>query len=93
VSDELIVYKTVIREKYSTEVPVEPTEKRGWPRNPEKTLNPELDYATVHKTRENGKVTKIQINQGRHVLRLCVPALSSKTVLLTAFLNGPLLNQ
>ncbi|GHT22347.1 hypothetical protein FACS189464_0350 [Bacteroidia bacterium] len=60
VSDELIDYKTVLRENYSTEVPSIPTGKRGRRRKPEKILSPELDYATVHKTRENGKVTKVE---------------------------------
>jgi IS1 family transposase len=60
VSDELICYKTVLQESYSREVPIVPTGKRGRPRLPEKILNPELDYATVHKTREHGKVTKVE---------------------------------
>jgi hypothetical protein len=59
-SDELIHYKTVLGEIYSEEIPIEKTGKRGRPRNPERKINPELDYATVHKTRENGKVVKVE---------------------------------
>ena len=59
-SDEPVHYKTVPSEIYSEEIPVEPTGKRGRPRNPEKVIDPELDYAVVHKTREKGKVIKVE---------------------------------
>jgi IS1 family transposase len=59
-SDELIHYKTVLSESYSTDLPVEKTGKRGRPRKPEKVLDSDLDYAVVHKTREKGKVTKVE---------------------------------
>jgi len=58
--DELIHYKTVLGEIYSEEIPVEPTGKRGRPRNPERKIDPNPDYATVHKTGENGKVVKVE---------------------------------
>jgi hypothetical protein len=59
-SDELVHYKTVLGEIYSEEIPVESTGKRGRPRNPERKIDARLDYATVHKTRENGKVVKVE---------------------------------
>jgi IS1 family transposase len=59
-SDELVHYKTVLHESYSTKHPVEQTGKRGPPRKPGIVLDPELDYAVVHKTREKGKVTKVE---------------------------------
>jgi hypothetical protein len=59
-SDELIHYQTVLGEVYSQEIPVESTGKRGRPRNPQIVIDPELDYAVVHKTRENGKVVKVE---------------------------------
>ena len=59
-SDELVHYKTILGEIYSEEIPVEPTGKRGRPRNPERKIYPQLDYAVVHKTRENGKVVKVE---------------------------------
>jgi len=59
-SDELSHYKTVLGEIYSDEIPVEKTGKRGRPAKPQRVIKPELDYATVHKTRENGKVVKVE---------------------------------
>ena len=53
-SDELPHYKTILSEIYSEEIPVEKTGKRGRPQKPVKIVDPELDYATVHKTREKG---------------------------------------
>ena len=60
VSDELVDYKTVLQENYSTEIPLPPTGNRGRPGKPEKVLDSELDYATVHKTRENGNIIKVE---------------------------------
>jgi len=59
-SDELVHYETVLSDIYSEEIPVEPTGKRGRPRKPEKKIDSELDYAVVHKTREKGKVVKVE---------------------------------
>jgi hypothetical protein len=41
-------------------MPVTKTGKRGRPKKPEKVLDPESDYAVVHKTRENGRVVKVE---------------------------------
>jgi IS1 family transposase len=60
VSDELSDYKTVLKERYSKEIAVAPTGRRGRPKKTVKELDKELDYATVHKTRVNGKVTKVE---------------------------------
>jgi len=49
-----------LSEIYSEEIPVEKTGKRGRPRKPVSKIDPELDYATVHKTRENGKIVKVE---------------------------------
>jgi len=59
-SDELVHYKTVLGEIYSHEKPVECTGKRGRPQKPEREIDPLLDYAVVHKTREKGKVVKVE---------------------------------
>ena len=61
-SDELVHYKTILNEIYSKEIPVEKTGKRGRPRKPIKVIDPDLDYATVCKTREKGKVVKVETN-------------------------------
>ena len=60
VSDELVHYKTILKEKYSVKETIPQTGKRGRPRKPIQYVDPELDYAVVHKTRENGKVVKVE---------------------------------
>ena len=59
-SDELVHYETVLGEVYSEEIAVEPTGKRGRPRKPQRKIEPDLDCAVVHKTREKGKVVKVE---------------------------------
>jgi IS1 family transposase len=59
-SDELVHYKTVLQENFSANLASTPTGKRGRPRKSVKVIDNELDYAVVHKTRENGKVTKVE---------------------------------
>lgn len=59
VSDELPHYATILAELYHKLALVTPTGKRGRPRNPPRIIDPDLDYATVHKTRENGRVTEV----------------------------------
>jgi hypothetical protein len=59
-SDELVHYETVLRENFSTQAPSKPTGKRGRPSKGKMILDEELDYAVVHKTRENGKVVKVE---------------------------------
>jgi IS1 family transposase len=59
-SDELIHYKTVLQEKFSTVESSVPTGKRGRPRKGNIIIDKELDYAVVHKTRIKGKVTKVE---------------------------------
>lgn len=58
-SDEYPVYETELLEAYGEEVVPPPTGKPGRPKQPYKAPPPELNYATVHKTREKGRVTKI----------------------------------
>lgn len=60
VSDELVHYKSILKENYSIEEAVPKTGKRGRPKKPIRHIDPELDYAVVHKTRENGKVVKVE---------------------------------
>jgi hypothetical protein len=59
VSDELPHYANILAELYHEMVPVAPTGKRGRPRNPQCVIDPDLDYATVHKTREGGRITEV----------------------------------
>lgn len=60
VSDELPHYKTAIFETYNTTKDVEKTGKRGRPKKPIVKIDNEVDYAVVHKTRENGTITKVE---------------------------------
>lgn len=58
-SDELAHYATLLAEAYHDEVPVPRTGKPGRPRAPEQVIHQDLDYATVHKTRKDGRVVKV----------------------------------
>ena len=60
VSDELPHYKDAILEEYHEVKVFEKTGKRGRPRKPIKEIDPEIDYAVVHKTREKGRVVKVE---------------------------------
>lgn len=62
VSDELPHYGTVLGELFHELAPPTPTGKPGRPRNPERIIDSDLDYATVHKTRQGGKVIKVERN-------------------------------
>jgi IS1 family transposase len=59
-SDELPHYKTALTECYSTLIPVASTGKRGRPKKPIVQIDAELKYATVHKTRDKGRVVKVE---------------------------------
>lgn len=58
-SDEHPTYKTAILEAYGDVQESPRTGLPGRPKNPVKVLPQELNYATVHKERENGHVVKV----------------------------------
>jgi len=58
-SDEYKPYRGAILKAYGEKVVPEPTGKSGRPKAPYYKPRPEMKYATVHKTRENGRVVKI----------------------------------
>ena len=58
-TDEYSAYKTAILEAYGEEVVPERTGKPGCPKDPYKVPPKDLNYATVHKTRENGRVVEV----------------------------------
>lgn len=60
-TDEYKPYKTAILNTYGKEVFPPLTGKPGRPRNPYIESPQNLNYATVHKIRENGRVTDIEI--------------------------------
>ena len=60
ISDELPHYADGLKELFHKVVNPEPTGKPGRPKKSEKAIDENLDYATVHKTRENGRVVKVE---------------------------------
>jgi IS1 family transposase len=58
-SDELPHYETALVEQFSHLETYPKTGKRGRAKKPRVVIDPELLYATVHKTRDNGKVVKV----------------------------------
>jgi hypothetical protein len=60
VSDELSHYSTVLGELFHQLVNPTPTGRPGRPRQPERVIDSDLDYATVHKTRQDGRVIKVE---------------------------------
>ena len=60
VSDELPHSGTVLAQQFHHDIPPLPTGKRGRPKTPERVIDADLDYATVHKTRERGRVVKVE---------------------------------
>ena len=58
-SDEYPAYKPAILDAYGTAVVPPRTGKPGRPKAPYKVVPPELHYATVPKTREKGRVVKV----------------------------------
>jgi hypothetical protein len=59
VSDALSHYGTILGELFHKLVHPEPTGKRGRPRSPKRLIDADLDYAMVHKTRQNGRVIEV----------------------------------
>jgi hypothetical protein len=60
VSDELPHYGTVLGELFHKLVPPTPTGRPGRPRSPERVIDADLDYATVHKTRQGAQVINVE---------------------------------
>ena len=58
-SDEYKPYKTAILNAYGKKVIPERTGKPGRPKNPYIEEPEKINYATVHKTRENGRVVNV----------------------------------
>jgi len=58
-SDELPHYGNSLLEMYHTVRKPEPTGWPGRPQSPYKQIHPDIDYATVHKTRVNGRIVKV----------------------------------
>lgn len=59
-TDEYAPYREAILDAYGVTVVPERTGRPGRPRNPHKVPPEDLLYATVHKTRKNGRVVKAE---------------------------------
>jgi len=59
-SDELPHYADGLKELFHKLIAQEPTGQPGRPRNPKKIIDENLDYATVHKTRDKGRIVKVE---------------------------------
>ena len=53
-------YGTVLGELFHQLAPLPPTGKPGRPRNPKRVIDEDLDYATVHKTRQGSQIIKVE---------------------------------
>ena len=63
-TDELPTYKTAIEANFSEPVPIPERQGPGRPRVlPERRMPEGLNYATVHKTRENNRVVSVERRQ------------------------------
>lgn len=60
VSDELPHYADSLLEIFPEWIEFESTGKPGRPRKPHKAIQSDVDYATVHKVRENGRIVKVE---------------------------------
>lgn len=61
-SDEYAPYKTAIEKAYANEVQVPKRNGPGRPPGPRRIMPDDLGYATVHKTRKNGRVVRVTRN-------------------------------
>ncbi len=59
-SDELPHYADGLKELFHQVVAPKPTGRPGRPRGPEKIIDENLNYATVHKTREKGRIVNVE---------------------------------
>ena len=79
-SDEYAPYKTAIFEAYAREQEQPRTGRPGRPKKPRKVLPQGLNYATVHKERENGRVVKVTTRVVFGTLAAVVAALALSLV-------------
>lgn len=59
-SDALDHYADALLEAYHTVETPKPTGRPGRPRKPRKVIDPEIDYAVVHKVREDNRVVRVE---------------------------------
>jgi hypothetical protein len=59
-SDELPHYAKVLSEIYSETIEPAQKEEAGESKGPQRVVDDDLDYATVHKTRKSGRIVKVE---------------------------------
>jgi hypothetical protein len=79
-SDEYRPYLHEIIEAYGISEAVTPTGKPGRPPKPHKKAPPDILYATVHKTRKNGVVVKVEPRLQLGTEEMLKSALAASTV-------------
>ena len=79
-SDEYAPYKTAILKAYGEEVTPLRTGKPGRPQGPYHVPPPDLNYATVHKTREKGRLVKVDFRVVFGTVAAVTAALASSLV-------------
>ena len=79
-TDEYPVYETEILEAYGETIVPERSGKSGRPPKPYQAPPPGLNYATVHKTRDKGRVTKIDFRVIFGTVATVMAALAQSTV-------------
>jgi IS1 family transposase len=79
-SDEYPAYEEAIREAYAETVTPPRSGKPGRPRGPQQVLPEGLRYATVHKTREKGRVVKVAMRVVFGVVAAVLAAVAASRV-------------
>jgi IS1 family transposase len=83
VSDELPHYADGLKELFHKIIEPEATGRPGRPRKPKKVVNNDLDYATVHKTRDKGRIVRVEtkiIFGSKERIEKRITALPGKTI-------------
>ena len=89
-SDDYAPYEEAIREAYAETVTPPRTGKPGRPKSPRKVVPKGLKYATVHKTRANGRVVNVTLRAVFGTVAAIMAALAASlvsTVVNTAFVE------
>ena len=71
-SDELPHYQTALMEHFSRLQHYPKTGKRGRPKKPIVVIDPELQYATVHKTRDNAELLRSSVTLSSAIKNLSI---------------------
>jgi len=79
-SDEYPAYRQAVLDAYSTQVVPPRTGKPGRPKGAQQVPLPDLKYATVHKTRQKGRVVKVALEVVFGAVAAVMAALAASAV-------------